>query len=41
MNQQSGTSKHAAGELVRGIKRKTRKHYSTDEVTARPVFASV
>ena len=28
MNKRSGTSKEAADKLVRGIKRKTRKHYS-------------
>ena len=31
MNQKSGTSKEAADKLVRGIKRKTRKHYSAEE----------
>lgn len=31
MNKTSGTSKDAADKLVRGIKRKTRKHYSTEE----------
>ncbi len=31
MNKQSGTSKNAADALVRGIKRKTRKHYSAEE----------
>ncbi|MEM1151474.1 MAG: transposase, partial [Pseudomonadota bacterium] len=31
MNNRSGTSKDAADELVRGIKRKTRKHYSAEE----------
>ena len=31
MRQKSGTSKDAADRLVRGIKRKTRKHYSAEE----------
>jgi len=31
MRQKSGTSKDAADKLVRGIKRKTRKHYSAEE----------
>ncbi len=31
MIQKSGTSKEAADKLVRGIKRKTRKHYSAEE----------
>lgn len=31
MNKKSGTPKDAAGKLVRGIKRKTRKHYSAEE----------
>ena len=31
MNKTSGTSKNAADTLVRGIKRKTRKHYSAGE----------
>ena len=31
MNKTSGTSKYAADKLVRGIKRKTRKHYSAEE----------
>ena len=31
MNEKSGTSKDAADKLVRGIKRKTRKHYSAEE----------
>ena len=31
MNKRSGTSKDAADKLVRGITRKTRKHYSTEE----------
>ncbi len=31
MRQKSGTSKDAANRLVRGIKRKTRKHYSAEE----------
>jgi len=31
MNKISGTSKDAADKLVRGIKRKTRKHYSVVE----------
>ena len=31
MRQKSGTSKAAADKLVRGIKRKTRKHYSAEE----------
>ncbi len=31
MNKKPGTSKDAAGKLVRGIKRKTRKHYSSEE----------
>ena len=31
MNKKSGTSKDAADELVRGIKRKTRRHYSAEE----------
>ena len=31
MNKRSGTSKDAADKLVRGIKRKTRKHYSAEE----------
>ena len=31
MNKKSGTSKEAADKLVRGIKRKTRKHYSAEE----------
>ena len=31
MNKRSGTSKEAADKLVRGIKRKTRKHYSAEE----------
>jgi transposase len=31
MKQTPGTSKDAADKLVRGIKRKTRKHYSAEE----------
>ena len=31
MRQKSGTSKDAAGKLVRGIRRKTRQHYSAEE----------
>ena len=31
MNKKSGTSKDAADKLVRGLKRKTRKHYSAEE----------
>ena len=31
MNKRSGTSKETADKLVRGIKRKTRKHYSAEE----------
>ena len=31
MNKKSGTSKDAADKLVRGIKRKTRKHYCAEE----------
>lgn len=31
MNKTSGTAKDAADKLVRGIKRKTRKHYSAEE----------
>ncbi len=31
MNKKSGPSKDAADKLVRGIKRKTRKHYSAEE----------
>ena len=31
MNKRSGASKDAADKLVRGIKRKTRKHYSAEE----------
>ena len=31
MNKKSGTSKDAADKLFRGIKRKTRKHYSAEE----------
>ena len=31
MRQKSGISKDAADRLVRGIKRKTRKHYSAEE----------
>ena len=31
MNTTSGTTKDAADKLVRGIKRKTRKHYSAEE----------
>ena len=31
MDKESGTSKDAADNLVRGIKRKTRKHYSAEE----------
>ena len=31
MNKKSGTSKDAADKLVRGIKRKIRKHYSAEE----------
>ena len=31
MNKRSETSKDAADKLVRGIKRKTRKHYSAEE----------
>ena len=31
MNKTSGTSKDAADKLVRGIKRKTRKHYSAEK----------
>ena len=30
MNKTSGTSKDASDKLVRGIKRKTRKHYSAE-----------
>ena len=33
MNMRSGTLKDAADKLVRGIKRKTRKHYSAEEKT--------
>lgn len=31
MNKKSATSKDAADKLVKGIKRKTRKHYSAEE----------
>ena len=31
MNKRSGISKDAADKFVRGIKRKTRKHYSAEE----------
>jgi len=31
MNKKSGTSKDAADKLVKGIKRKTLKHYSAEE----------
>lgn len=31
MNKKSGVSKDAADKLFRGIKRKTRKHYSAEE----------
>ena len=31
MNKRSGRAKDAADKLVRGIKRKTRKHYSAEE----------
>ena len=31
MNKKSGTSKDAADKLVRGVKPKTRKHYSAEE----------
>ena len=31
MNKKSGTSRDAADKLVRGIKRKARKHYSAEE----------
>jgi transposase len=31
MNKRPGTSKDAADKLVRGIKRKTRKHYCAEE----------
>ena len=31
MNKKSGTSTDAADKLVRGIKRKTRRHYSAEE----------
>ena len=31
MNKKSGTSKDAVDRLVRGIRRKTRKHYSAEE----------
>jgi hypothetical protein len=31
MNKKSGTSKDAADKLVKGIRRKTRKHYSAEE----------
>lgn len=31
MNRKSGTSKNAADKLVKGIRRKTRKHYSAEE----------
>lgn len=31
LNKKSGTSKDAADKLVKGIKRKTRKHYSAEE----------
>ena len=31
MNKKSGTSKDSADKLVKGIKRKTRKHYSAEE----------
>ena len=34
MNKRSGTSKEAADKLVRGIKRKTRKHYSGEPVAS-------
>lgn len=31
MNKKSGKSKNAADKLFRGIKRKTRKHYSAEK----------
>ena len=31
MNKKSGTSKDAADKLFRGIRRKTREHYSAEE----------
>jgi transposase len=31
MKQKPGTSKDAADKLVKGIRRKTRKHYSSEE----------
>jgi hypothetical protein len=40
MNMTPGTSKDAADKLVRGIKRKTRKHYSAEE-KIRIVLASL
>ena len=33
MKQKPGTSKEAADRLVKGIRRKTRKHYSSEEKT--------
>ncbi|QFT94757.1 hypothetical protein FIU86_18035 [Roseovarius sp. THAF9] len=33
MHKASGTSEDTADKLVRGIKRKTRKHYSAEEKT--------
>mgnify|MGYP005750068183 CR=1 FL=1 len=35
MNKKSATSKDEADNLVRGIKRKTRKHYSAEETWGR------
>ncbi|KUJ85240.1 transposase [Ruegeria marisrubri] len=40
MNRKSGTSKDAADKLVRGIKRKTRKHCSAED-KIRIVLASL
>lgn len=31
MNEKTGTSKNAADKLIKGIRRKTRKHYSAEE----------
>ena len=31
MNKKSGTSKDAADKLIKGIRRKARKHYSAEE----------
>jgi len=40
MNKKSGTSKDAADKLVKGIRSKTRKHYSAEEKIRTAMAAS-